>query len=385
MDAQATAVWLRPFLDLKDPRRHNVRHVFTDLLTIAILAVLCKSDDWVEVVEWARAQRDWLKTFLTLPKGIPSADTFRRVFARIDPAAFERCFGAWTATLAGTLEGKLVSVDGKTLRRSFEHAWAKHQALHVVSAWCGENELVLGQVATDAKGNEITAIPALLELLAIKGAVVSIDAMGCQKEIAASIVGKEADYLLAVKDNQPGLSQKVQSLAREAVLAQSTGRDGMLRHGYHEQSEQGHGRTETRRVWVSDDVRGLGADLRGQWKGLAAVAVVEATRQDLGDLSGKVSVERRHYITSLKGCDAKRIGQLIRGHWGVENRLHWRLDMNFGEDQSRLRTGHGAQNFSRLRRVVINQLKNDPRKVSLKVKRYRCSIDREYLIERLRQ
>jgi predicted transposase YbfD/YdcC len=384
MDAQATAVCLRPFLDLKDPRRHNVRHVFTDLLTIAILAVLCKSDDWVEVVEWARAQRQWLKTFLALPNGIPSADTFRRVFARIDPVGFERCFGAWTATLAGTLEGKLISIDGKTLRRSFEHAWAKHQALHVVSAWCGENELVLGQVATDAKSNEITAIPALLELLAIKGATLSIDAMGCQKEIAAAVVEKGADYLLAVKDNQPALFQRVQSLTKEAVLEQSKGLRGM-RYGYHQQSEQGHGRIETRRVWVSDEVQGLGADLLGQWNGLAAVAMVESTRQDLGDPSGKASVQRRYYITSLKGCDAQRIGQRIRGHWGVENRLHWRLDMSFGEDQSRLRKGHGAQNFSRLRRIVINQLKNDPRKVSLKVKRYRCSIDREYLIERLRQ
>jgi predicted transposase YbfD/YdcC len=384
MDAQATVVWLRPFLDLKDPRRHNVRHVFTDLLSIAILAVLCKSDDWTEVVDWAKAQRPWLKTFLTLPHGIPSADTFRRVFARIDPAGFERCFAAWTATLAGCLAGKLISIDGKTLRHSFEHAWAKHQALHVVSAWCADNELVLGQLATDARSNEITAIPALLDLLSVKGATISIDAMGCQKEIAAAIVDKQADYLLAVKDNQPALCRKVQSLADEAVLEQSKGLNGM-RHGYHEQSEQGHGRIETRRVWVTDEVQGLGVDLLEQWKGLAAVAVVESTRQDLGDLTGKVSVERRYYITSIPGCDARRTGQLIRGHWGVENQLHWRLDMSFREDESRLRKGHGAQNFSRLRRIVINKLKNDPRKVSLKVKRYRCSIDRDYLIERLKQ
>jgi len=384
MDAQATAAFLRPFLDLKDPRRHNVRHVFTDILTIAILAVLCRSDDWAEVVEWAKAQRQWLQTFLALPHGIPSADTFRRVFARIDPAGFERCFAAWTATLAGCLEGKLVSLDGKTLRRSFEHAWAKHQSLHMVSAWCRDNQLVLGQLAVQAKSNEITAIPALLDLLSVKGAVISIDAMGCQKETAAAVVGRQADYLLAVKENQPALCQKVQAVAREAVLEQSKGLSGM-RHGYHEQSEEGHGRVETRRVWVTDEVQGLGADLLSQWEGLAAVAVVEATRQDLGDLTGKITTERRYYITSIKGCDAERIGQLIRGHWGVENQLHWRLDMGFREDESRLRKGHGAQNFSRLRRIVINKLKNDPRKVSLKVKRYRCSIDREYLIDRLRQ
>lgn len=384
MDAQATVVCSRPFLDLQDPRRHNVRHVFTDILTIAILAVLCKSDDWADVVEWARAQRPWLKTFLALPHGIPSADTFRRVFARIDPAGFERRFAAWTAALAGTLEGKLVNVDGKTLRQSFEHAWAKHQALHVVSAWCADNELVLGQVAADAKSNEITAIPALLELLDLQGATVSIDAMGCQKEVAAAVLGKRADYLLAVKENQPALFEKTRVLLREAELERATGLDGM-RYGYHERSEEGHGRVETRRVRVTGEVQGLGAGLLGAWEGLAAVAVVEATRQDLGGLSGKVSVERRYYITSVKGCDAERIGRMIRGHWGVENRLHWRLDTSFGEDRRRLRKGHGAQNFSRLRRIVINKLKNDPRKVSLKVKRYRCSIDRDYLIERLPQ
>lgn len=395
MDAQATAVSLRPFLDsflgLKDPRRHNVRHVFTDILTIAVLAVLCKSDDWVEVVEWAVAQRDWLATFLTLPHGIPSADTFRRVFARVDPAGFERCFNAWAAALAGCLEGKLVNVDGKTLRQSFDRAWARHRALHVVSAWCADDGLVLGQLATDAgadagdaKGSEITAIPALLDLLGLEGAVVSIDAMGCQKEIAAAVVGKQADYLLAVKENQPALLDKTRALLREAELERSKGLTGM-RHGYHEQSERGHGRVETRRVWVTDEVDGLGADLLGQWAGVAAVAVVEATRQDLGDLTGRVSVERRYYVTSVKGCDAGRVGRMARGHWGVENRLHWRLDVAFREDESRLRKGHGAQNFSRLRRIVINKLKSDPREVSLKVKRYRCSIDREYLIERLRQ
>jgi predicted transposase YbfD/YdcC len=385
MDAQATAVFLRYFLDLKDPRRHNVRHVFTDILTIAILAVMSKSDDWTEVVEWAQAQRDWLKTFLSLPHGIPSADTFRRVFARIDPAGFERCFNAWTAALAGCLAGTLINVDGKTLRQSFAHAWAKHQSMHLVSAWCADREIVLGQVATEAKSNEITAIPALLDLLAIGGATISIDAIGCQRDIAATIVQKRADYLLAVKDNQPALCQRVQALADEAALEHATHRGSGVRYDYHAQSDDDHGRRETRRVWVTDDVAGLGADLLAQWTGLAAVAVVEATRQDLGDLTGKVTIERRYYITSIRGCDAQHIGQLIRGHWGVENRLHWRLDMSFREDQSRLRTGHGAQNFSRLRRIVINKLKNDPRKVSLKVKRYRCSIDREYLIERLGQ
>ena len=385
MDAQATAVFLRFFLDLKDPRRHNVRHVFTDLLTIAILAVLCKSDDWIEVVEWAKANRAWLGTFLVLPKGMPSADTFRRLFARIDPDAFERCFVNWTRALAQVCGGQLIAIDGKALRHSFAHAWDR-QNLHMVSAWSVENQLVLGQLAVDGKGNEITALPALLDLLQLKGALVTIDAMGCQRDIARQIVEKRGDYLLAVKENQPTLHQKIKTLLDQAII---DGFAGGMRHDHFEQTNGGHGRIETRKVWVSDEVNWLGADLLALWPGLASVAVVQSTRQDLGDLSGQVSTERRYFISSLTGGSrpgsAKRIAQAVRGHWGVENQLHWRLDVSFGEDASRLRVGHGAQNFSRLRRIVMNKLKSDPRKVSLKVKRYRCSIDRDYLLERLRQ
>ncbi|MGH9567192.1 MAG: ISAs1 family transposase, partial [Candidatus Angelobacter sp.] len=327
MDAQATEGFLRFFLELPDPRRHNVRHLFTDILTIAILAILCKSDDWTDVVEWARAQRNWLGTFLLLPKGIPSADTFGRVFARIDPVAFERCFINWTKALAASMEGKLVAVDGKTLRRSFDHAWSKQQALHLVSAWCGENQLVLGQLAVREKSNEITAIPALLELLNIKGAIVSIDAMGCQKEIAARIREKKADYLLAVKDNQPTLHEKVQLLCREMVLDQTKGLSAMS-YDFTSSTEQGHGRIETRKLWVTDEVHWLGQELLGQWQDLASIILVESTRQDLGDTTGKITTEHRYYISSVKGCNAKKMAHAVRGHWGVENQLHWRLDMS---------------------------------------------------------
>jgi predicted transposase YbfD/YdcC len=384
MDTQATEGFLRFFLALPDPRRHNVRHVFTDILTIAILAILCKSDDWTEVVEWAKAQRNWLKTFLVLPHGIPCADTFGRIFARIDPVAFERCFINWTHALAAGMEGKLIALDGKALRRSFDHAWNKQQSLHLLSAWCAENQLVLGQLAVDSKSNEITAIPALLELLIIKGALISIDAMGCQKEIAAKIRERGGDYLLAVKENQPALHEKVRVLAKEMTLEHARGSKEM-RYDFVQQTEQSHGRIETRKVWVSDEVSWLGKELLDQWQDLFSIVLVESTRQDLGDLTGKVSTEQRCFISSVKKCDAPKMGQAVRGHWGVENQLHWRLDMSFREDESRLRKGHGAQNFSRLRRIVINQLKNDPRKVGLKVKRYRCSIDRDYLLERLKQ
>lgn len=375
MDAEATEDFLRYFTVLKDPRRHNVRHVFTDILTMAILAVLCRSDDWIEVVEWARAQAEWLKTFLALPRGIPSAETFRRVFARIDPAAFERCFIAWTSALAEASADRFIAIDGKTLRRSFEHAWNK-QGLHLVSAWCEQNQLVLGQIATEQKSNEITAIPKLLDLLNLKGAIVTIDAMGCQREIARKIVDSGADYVLAVKENQPTLHQKVKAMMDEAILDAFAG----MHSDYFEQTNGGHGRIETRRVWVTDEVHHL-KDI-GEWAGLGSLVVVESTRQVIG---GTTTTERRYFISSLTGCDARQAGLAIRSHWGVENKLHWRLDMSLREDESRIRTGHGAENFSRVRRIVVNALKSDPRKVSLKVKRYRCSIDQQYMLDRLKQ
>lgn len=380
MDAQATAPFLRFFKDLKDPRRHNVRHVFTDILTIAILAVLCRSDDWEDVVCWAEAEQPFLRTFLALPRGIPCADTFARVFSRIDPHAFEACFVAWASALASSLKGQVVSIDGKSLRHSFRHAWDK-QMVHLVSAWAAGNRLVLGQLAVDGRGNEITAIPKLLDLLNLAGATVSIDAIGCQREIASSILAKGADYVLAVKENQPTLRGKVVKLLDEAVLE----RFGGMSHGYAEETCGGHGRIETRRVWVTDEVEWLGEGLLEQWPGLAGVAVVEARREVPG---GKSSVERRYYVSSRKGTDAPAMAEAIRGHWGIENRLHWQLDVTFGEDDSRLRKGKGAENFSRVRRVVLNLLRTAPpgkRRQSIKTRRYRCSIDRKYLLAVLSQ
>ena len=385
MDAQATAVFFGFFADLPDPRRHNVRHLFTDILTIAILAVMSRSNDWSEVVLYAQSREVWLKTFLSLPKGIPCEDTFRRVFARINPDAFEQCFIRWTSALAQAggeaPEGRLIPLDGKTMRRSFEHAWNK-QGLHLVSAWCQHNQIVLGQLAVEQKSNEITAIPRLLAMLNIKKAVVSIDAMGCQREIAGQIKTQGGDYVLAVKDNQPTLHEKVRHLLDEAVLDGFAG----MSHGHDQQSNKGHGRIETRKTWVTDEVKWLGAELLALWPGLCSVAMVESTRQDLGDMTGKVSVERRYYISSLKGTDAARMAKAIRGHWGVENQLHWRLDMTFREDESRLRKDHSAENFSRLRRIAMNQLRKEPdKKISLKGQRYLCSLDPEYLLKRLQQ
>jgi len=376
MDATATAPLLRFFGDLQDPRRHNIRHLFTDLLTIAIVAVLCRSDDWDEVVIWAKANLDWLKSFLSLPRGVPSADTFERLFARIDPRAFERCFINWTNALAGSLVGQVVAIDGKSLRHSFEKAWDK-QMIHLVSAWAAGNQLVLGQLAVDDKSNEITAIPKLLELLDLKGATVTIDAMGCQREIAAAILEKKADYVLSVKENQPTLYAKTRQLLDEAVLEKFAG----MSHGYFQQTNGGHGRIETRSVWVTDEVKWLGEDLLGLWPGLGSLVALQSRR----DVDGKVSVEWRYYISSHQGTDAAAMAGMIRDHWGVENRLHWHLDVTFNEDQSRLRKDHGAENFSRLRRLALNLLKRATDKGSLKGKRFRCSLDREFLLKVLTQ
>ena len=387
MDAQATDGLLRFFRSMQDPRADNARHSLGDILSIAILAVLCGSDSWEAVEAWGCGNVEWLGEFLELPHGIPSHDTFDRVFGMLDPLGFEGCFTNWTRTLIENSEGLFVAVDGKTLRRSFRRAWSK-TPVHLVSAFVSSNQLVLGQLATDAKSNEITAIPKLLAMLELTGATVTIDAMGCQREIAQQITGQKADYILAVKDNQPTLHEKVKGLLDEAIL---DGFEG-LAHGYVEKTEQGHGRIETRRVWVSTDlVKSLDAELLSLWPELASVAVVESTRQDLADLGGQVSVERRYFISSHDHTDAELFARAIRAHWGIENQLHWRLDVSMNEDQCRLRTGCGAENFSRLRRIAMNKLKRweirkengKVRKTSLRLKQKACGWSHKFLIEAL--
>ncbi len=387
MDAQATEGLLRFFRSMQDPRAENARHPFSDVLSIAILAVLCGSDSWESVEVWGRGNKQWLDEFLELPHGVPSHDTFDRVFGMLDPLAFEECFTNWTRTLAGNSEGLFVAVDGKTLRRSFKHAWSR-TPVHLVSAFVSKNQLVLGQLATDGKSNEITAIPKLLAMLQLTGATVTIDAMGCQRQIPQQIVEQKAHYILAVKDNQPTLHEKVKKLLDEAIL------EGFkeMPHGCFEQENKGHGRIERRRAWVSNDVvKWLGEDLLSAWPGLASVAVVESTRQDLCDLSGKVSVERRYFISSHDHTDAELFARAIRAHWGIENQLHWRLDVSMNEDQCRVRIENGAENFSRLRRIALNKLKRweirkdngKVRKTSLRLKQKACGWSRKFLLEAL--
>jgi predicted transposase YbfD/YdcC len=388
MDATATGGFLRFFSDLPDPRTGNfVPHKLHDMLVIAILGVICGADGWVEVQLWGRCRHKWLATFLDLHSGIPSHDTFGRVFAMLDPQAFERCFLAWMAAVVERSGARLVSIDGKAIRRSFEHGWDKSSMSHLLSAFvsAGDNRMVFSQLAVEDKENEIVAIPRLLELLDLRGAVVTIDAIGCQREIAGKIVEGGADYVLPVKENQPALHAKVEVLMKDLILDHDKEVAG-ARVGCFEQTEQGHGRVETRRVWVSDDVSGLGKKLLNLWPGLNSIAMVERTRQDLGDFSGKVSVERCYYISSLKGIDAPAVAGYIRGHWAVENNLHWQLDVSFREDEKRIRKGSGAENHSRLCRIALNLLKRDKsRKVGIKGKRLNAGWDNDYLLQLINQ
>jgi predicted transposase YbfD/YdcC len=382
MDAPAAGGILRYFEGLPDPRAANVVHKLHDVLVLALCAVVCGADGWAEVEVFARSKLAWFKTFLNLPGGVPSHDTFGRVFARLDPDAFERCFVAWTSAVSGVSGGRLISIDGKAIRRSFEHAWDKSGMAQLVSAFADANRMVFAQAAVPGASNEQEAIPKVLGLLDLAGAVVTTDAAGCQRRVAGRIVEGGGDYVLAVKDNQPTLHAKVKALLDEAILGGFAG----MSHGHCERADGGHGRVETRRAWVTDEVRWLGEQLLSQWPGLSggSVVAVESVRQDLGDLSGKVTTERRYFISSLGGTDAAALADAVRGHWSVENKLHWQLDVSFREDERRIRKGHGAENYSRLCRLALNLLERDRSvKIGVHGKRLKAGWDEHYLLRLL--
>lgn len=375
MEGQAYGGFLRFFDDLPDPRAANVVHRLSDLFAIAILAVICGAEGWVDVELFGRSKETWLKTFLSLEHGIASHDTFGRVFAAIDPEAFESCFTKWMATLKSS-SSRLIAIDGKSIRRSFEHAWDQSGMVHLVSAFAAENRLVFGQLAVPDKGNEITAVTQLLQLLDLKGAVVTIDAIGCQKQLAEQIIAKDADYVLAVKQNQPLLYQKVKGLLDEAILENFV----ELPHDFVQSVEGDHGRIETRRLWVTDQVQHLPRELLDQWPALAGLAVVESMREN----NGRQSTERRYFISSLSNLDATAMAQYVRGHWSVENNLHWQLDVSFNEDQCRVRKNHGGENLSRLRRMALNLLQSEKSlKVGIKAKRKKAGWHEPYLLKLL--
>jgi predicted transposase YbfD/YdcC len=374
MEAQVTAEILRELVKVPDPRTANRYHLLCDILTIALFAVIAGADGWVQVASYGQRKKRWLKTFLELPYGIPSHDTFGRVFAAIKPEELEKCFMAWMAGIVELSGGKLVAIDGKSLRQSFQHAWDKSGMAHMVSAFVAANKLVFGQVKTQGKGQELDGIERLLKTLDLQGAVVTIDALGCNKNIVGLILEGKGDYLLQVKGNQETLHVKLQNLMKEYELEKFAGVD----HDYYSETDGGHGRIETRRVWVVWDVQDLG-DLAKEWPGLKSLVMVERTR----DVNGEVSCERHYYISSLgRKVRAKRMAGYVRGHWSVENNLHWQLDISFKEDQRRIRKGHGAENFSRLCRIALNLLKRETtNKKGIDSKRKDAGWDDQYMLK----
>jgi predicted transposase YbfD/YdcC len=355
------------FADLTDPRRREVTYPLINVVVIAVCAVVCGADDFVAIADFGRARRDWFSRFLDLTNGIPSHDRFNAIFAALKPGEFEVCLLGWITALHEITGGQIIAIDGKTLRRSFDAASSK-SAIPMVSAWATANRISLGQVVVDQKSNEITAIPKLLEILEISGALVTIDAMGCQTEIAAQIVAAGADYCLAVKANQPTLHQGI--VAFFAAHLEDDFARAPARH--HETHERGHGREEWRFYTICPVPENLPDGTR--WAGLKAIgmSITDAMRD------GKNSCEARYYILS-RDMPARRFAEAVRGHWGIES-MHWHLDVTFGEDQSRTRLGHADANFSVLRRAALGLLKNETTsKVGIKNRRLKAGWDEGYL------
>ena len=363
------------FAELPDPRRdgQNKRHKLIDIITISILATICGAEHFTEMELYAEANEEFLKTILELPNGIPSHDTFGYVYARIDPNEFGKCFAGWIESIREATEGEVVAIDGKTLRRSHQRSKGKGP-LHLVSAWATVNRLTLAQVKVDEKSNEIKAVPELLELLYLKGCIVTIDAMGTQKEIAAGIREKEADYVLALKDNQPILRAEVEGVF-EAEVESEIEKDLENNGRWQETIERGHGRKETRRVmsveapdWLTN---------KDEWRDLRSLIMVESVREE----REKISNEKRYFISSLPP-DASRAAEIIRSHWAVENSLHWVLDVAFREDDSRIRAGNAPENLALVRKLTHNLLKQETTlKRGIKTKRLSAAWDNKYLMK----
>ena len=370
MTEAASSNVMEHFASLDDPRRTygNLRHDFEAILTIALCGMICGADDWVTIVRFGETKKTWFETFLDLPNGIPSHDTFNDVFAKLDPQQFQACFIDWASSLSDLLPKDVVAIDGKALRRSYDKARSK-PAIHMVSAWCTANEISLGQLKTDAKSNEITAIPKLLKMLDLEDTLVTIDAMGCQKDIVRDIRKQKADYLLGVKDNQPTLHETIHN---RFVEAESTEFTTDFSDSAVPPDAIRHGTAVTCRV--SQNLEGL-ESLTEDWKALKSLIVIE-TETGSGE---QKTCERRVYISSRVG-DAKYFLAATRKHWQIENKLHWILDVAYCEDLARNKIGHSAENLSILRRISLNLLKMDKTlKIGMKGKRLNAGWDEAYL------
>lgn len=370
------------FKSIVDPRVDRTKdHDLIDILVIAICALLCAAESFNDMEDFGKAKEDWFRTFLKLRNGIPSHDTFNRVFAALDPKEFLECFLRWTQSLRRAVAQEIVALDGKALRRALNR---DENPKYVVSAWAESNNLVLGQLKVEEKSNEITAVPELLRVLELAGCIVTVDAMGCQKKIAKEIIEADADYVLALKGNQETVHAEVKSFldatleekqkqrSKGAVMPRAAAQLQQL-----ETVEKDHGRIETRRYYQSAELDWF-AD-RAKWEGLRSVGLVEAVRE----LDGKTTTERRYYLSSLS-LDVATFARAVRGHWAVENKLHWVMDVCFREDQSRARTGYAAENLATLRRLALNLLKRErTKKRGIRGKQLNASWDHAYLLKLL--
>jgi len=372
--ASPSSPLLDHFKDLEDPRvEYLVNHYLLDIIGLTICAVICGADTWVEIETYGRAKEEWLRQFLALPNGIPSHDTIARLFAALNPDALQNCFLCWVRSVAQLSAGEIIAIDGKTLRHSYDTGGNKG-AIHMVSAWASQNRLVLGQVKVADKSNEITAIPALLQVLDLHGCIVTIDAMGTQKAIAEQIIAGGGDYVLSLKGNQGNLHEDVEQLFNWAQQQAFQN----IEHEFCQTLDGAHGRIEIRRHWLLAETEHLiDASL---WAGLQRVGLVESERR----LGGQPPTpERRYYLVSLDG-GVEQFAHAVRSHWGIENQVHWVLDVAFNEDASRIRKDHAPENLALMRHVALNLLRQDASaKGGIKNRRLRAGWDNDYLLHLL--
>jgi predicted transposase YbfD/YdcC len=359
------------FSELEDPRGDNKRHLLMDIIVIAICAAICGADSWTDVELFGEAKEKWFKGFLKLPHGIPSHDTFGRVFRLLNGEQFQRCFREWITAVEERTQGQVVALDGKQLRRSHDRRLGK-KAIYMVSAWASENGLVLGQRKVDERSNEITAIPKLLDALELSGCIVTTDAMGCQTDIAEKVIENDADYVLVVKANQELLFKTLYELFNDTQELSQVNLD------YHKTVDKGHGRIEVRECWSTSDPDYLQyITLLADWKGLQSIAMIRAERR----IGEEKSVKQRFFISSLES-NAQRLLHAARTYWQIENKLHWVLDLAFREDESRVRKENGAQNFAVLRHIALNLLRREKTsKLSVRAKRLKAGWDHTYLLK----